>query len=187
MTNASSSFKNHFLVAMPGLNDSIFAHSLTYICEHNENGAMGIVINHPLDISIDDIFSYLEIQGTPGEHKEAIMAGGPVDSNRGFVLHRSGGDWEASMAITSELSLTSSLDILDAIAHNTGPKDSLIALGYAGWGAGQLEEEIANNAWLTLPADSRIIFDTPCELRLKAATEQLGIDWCLIAPTAGHA
>lgn len=183
--------KDHFLIAMPGLNNSMFAHSITYLCEHNEAGAMGIIINQALDLSIDDIFQHLKITDITTPQPERVMAGGPVETGRGFILHKSAQQnlprWQSSLQITPELQLTSSMDILQAIARGDGPQHKLVALGYAGWGEGQLESEIADNAWLTIPADSNIIFNTPCELRLQAATAQLGIDLSLIAPNAGHA
>lgn len=182
-----TSLRNYFLIAMPSLGDSIFANSVTYICEHNEYGAMGLVVNQPLDISIDEVFDQLDIYDHE-QHSEHVLAGGPVEMNRGFVLHRSADQqWQSSLAITAELSLTTSLDILTAIAHNEGPDDCLITLGYAGWGAGQLENEIANNAWLTVPADLDILFHTPCEQRLSKAATMLGVDLSLISPTVGHA
>ena len=183
----TTSLRNHFLIAMPSLGDSIFANSVTYICEHNEHGAMGLVINQPLDISIDDVLDQLEIHDHE-QHSEFVLAGGPVEMNRGFVLHRNATQqWQSSLSITADLSLTTSLDILTAIAHNEGPEDCLVTLGYAGWGAGQLENEIANNAWLTVPADMNIIFHTPCEQRLSKAATMLGVDLSLISPSVGHA
>jgi putative transcriptional regulator len=179
---------DHFLIAMPGLNAGIFANSVTYICEHNEQGAMGIVINHPLDLSLGEIFEHLDIEGIDKPHHEAILAGGPLQMDRGFILHRrSPHQWQSTRNISKHISLTSSQDILADIAHNQGPKDSIIALGYAGWGAGQLEEELADNAWLTTRADSDIIFNTPIELRAKAAAASIGVDLNLISTQVGHA
>lgn len=178
----TSSLKDHFLVAMPVISDGIFAQSVTYICEHNEQGTMGIVINQPLDLRLDEIFKHLKISGTY-HHQEHILAGGPVHMDRGFVLHRdTEGAWDATLKISNGIALTTSKDILAAIAHDEGPTDSLIALGYAGWGAGQLETELTQNNWLIIPADSDIIFNTPVEQRAKAATAKLGIDLALVAP-----
>lgn len=182
------SLRNHFLLAMPSLRESIFSQSITYICEHGEQGAMGIVINQPLELSLLEIFEHLqiEIQG-PAPHAH-VMSGGPVQIDHGFVLHReSDREWEASLSITPEITLTTSRDILQAIAHNEGPADYLVALGYAGWSAGQLEEELAANSWLTLPADSSVIFSTPYHLRHRAAAASLGVDMNLISAQAGHA
>jgi putative transcriptional regulator len=186
--NSQSSLKDHFLIAMPGISNGIFARSVTYICEHNEQGAMGIVINHPLDLSLDEIFHHLEIEGISSPHNDSILAGGPVHMDRGFVLHRiTDSQWASTIHITDQVALTTSQDILTAIAHDEGPSESLVALGYAGWSEGQLELELAENAWLTVPADCNILFKTPIELRAKAAAAQMGIDLALISPHAGHA
>ena len=182
------SLKNHFLIAMPSLTQGIFAHSLTYLCEHNEQGAMGIIINRPMGLALGEILEHLNIDGVRHHSEDPVMAGGPVQTDRGFVLHPTGEQqWESTRSITEEISLTTSRDILDALAHNEGPASALVALGYAGWGAGQLESELVANSWLTIPADSAIIFDTPAEKRLDAAAAKLGIDLSLLAPGAGHA
>lgn len=187
-TNKFTSLKDHFLIAMPSINSGIFANSITYICEHNDHGAMGIVINHPLDLSLDEIFQHLEIEDIHSRHEERILAGGPVHMDRGFVLHSdSPTQWESTIKVSPQIALTTSQDILTAIAHNEGPENSLVALGYAGWEAGQLEDELADNAWLTIPADSTIIFKTPVEDRAKAAAAKMGIDLALISPQVGHA
>ncbi len=185
---SSDSLRDHFLLAMPSLTEGIFSHSITYICEHGESGAMGIVINQPLDLSVEEIFDHLQINSLRDFSEMPVMAGGPVQIDHGFVLHRDGHDeWEACLKVTDEITLTTSRDILRAIAHGTGPKEHLIALGYAGWSAGQLEQELAENSWLTLPADSDVIFSTPHEHRLGAAAAILGIDMNLISGEAGHA
>lgn len=182
------SLKNHFLIAMPSLSEGLFAHSVTYLCEHSVQGAMGIVINRPAGIALGEILEQLKLDGDLAHTEDPVMVGGPVQTDRGFVLHPADDQrWEATLPISDEISLTTSADILDALAHNRGPQLSLVALGYAGWGAGQLEEEIAANSWLTIPADSEIIFNTPIEKRLNAAAAKLGIDLALIAPGAGHA
>ncbi len=180
--------RDHFLLAMPCLTQGIFSQSITYICEHGESGAMGIVINRPLDLSVSEIFKYLQIQAGGDFSSELVMAGGPVQMDHGFVLHRHcDKSWEASLKVTTEITLTTSRDILRAIAIGEGPRDHLIALGYAGWGAGQLEQELANNSWLTLPGSGDVIFSTPADQRLGAAAAQLGIDMNLISGQAGHA
>jgi putative transcriptional regulator len=185
---SSDCLRDHFLLAMPCLEEGIFAHSITYICEHGESGAMGIVINQPLDLSVEEIFEHLQIESHSDFSDIPVMAGGPVQIDHGFVLHRNCPQtWEASLKVTSEITLTTSRDILRAIADGTGPEEHLIALGYAGWAAGQLEQELADNSWLTLPATSDIIFATPAAQRLGAAAAQLGIDMNLISGTAGHA
>ncbi len=185
---SSDCLRDHFLLAMPGLSEGIFSHSITYICEHGESGAMGIVINQPLDLSVAEIFEHLQIETERDFSDEPVMAGGPVQIDHGFVLHRHGTErWEASLKVTEEITLTTSRDILRAIASDEGPGEHLIALGYAGWAAGQLEQELAENSWLTLPADSEIIFSTPARERLGAAAALLGIDMNLISGEAGHA
>jgi putative transcriptional regulator len=185
---SSDCLRDHFLLAMPCLDEGIFAHSITYICEHGESGAMGIVINQPLELSVGEIFEHLQIDSERDFSEVPVLAGGPVQIDHGFVLHRnSHRSWEASLKVTPEITLTTSRDILRAIAHNDGPDDHLIALGYAGWSAGQLEQELAENSWLTLPANGDIIFSTPTEQRLCAAAAQLGIDMNLISGEAGHA
>ena len=190
VTTARSSdcLRDHFLLAMPSLSEGIFSQSVTYICEHGESGAMGIVINQPLDLSVAEIFEHLQIEPDSDYSDTPVMAGGPVQIDHGFVLHRNGSQsWEASLRVTPEITLTTSRDILRAIARDEGPRDHLIALGYAGWAAGQLEQELAENSWLTLPADADIIFSTPSEHRLGAAAALLGIDMNLISGEAGHA
>jgi putative transcriptional regulator len=187
-SSSIASLRNHFLLAMPSLSDGIFSQSITYICEHGESGAMGIVINQPLDLSVEEIFEHLEISASRAFSEAPVMAGGPVQIDHGFVLHRNcDRRWEASLKITPEITLTTSRDILRAIANDTGPQEHLIALGYAGWTAGQLEFELAENSWLTLPADGDIIFNTPYQQRLGAAAAVLGIDMNLISGEAGHA
>ena len=183
------SLKNYFLLAMPGITDPIFAHSITYLCEHGEDGAMGIVINRPLDLCWRDIFAQLKLHECAGsDGDQPVLAGGPVQMERGFVLHRpTPRHWDNSLMIASDIILTTSLDIISALANNEGPPGSLVALGYAGWSEGQLEQELAGNYWLTLPADQHILFDVPLHLRAHAAATKLGIDLDLMVATAGHA
>ncbi len=187
-SRAGDSLRNHFLLAMPSLAEGIFSHSITYICEHGESGAMGIVINQPLELTVAEIFDHLQIKALKDFDEEPVLAGGPVQIDHGFVLHRAmDAEWEASIKVTDEITLTTSRDVLRAIANGTGPEEHLIALGYAGWSPGQLEQELAQNSWLTLPADSDIIFSTPHEQRQAAAAALLGIDMNLISGEAGHA
>ena len=180
--------RDHFLLAMPALSEGIFSQSVTYICEHGESGAMGIVINQPLELSVEEIFEHLKIPPHGDFSKSPVMAGGPVQIDHGFVLHRRcPRSWDASLKVTDEITLTTSCDILRAIANDEGPQEHLIALGYAGWAAGQLEQELAENSWLTMPANGDIIFNTPPHQRLGAAAALLGIDMNLISAAAGHA
>jgi putative transcriptional regulator len=182
----SSSLKNHFLIAMPELEASFFGGTVTYLCNHDEHGAMGLVINQRADVSAEEIFDDLNIDYLNHALLPDILAGGPVDLNRGFVLHSSESVWKSTMQVTAEVYLTTSADILKAIANGTGPERYLLALGYAGWGPGQLEQELLENAWLTAPGDLFTLFDCPLELRVKHVTKQLGVDIHLMGPH-GHA
>ena len=184
----TESLTNHFLIAMPTLADPNFVHTVTYVCEHNENGAMGIVINRPLELALDDVLGHMEIQASASvDATEPVFSGGPVQPEHGFVVHSPVGVWDSSMRITEEIAVTTSRDILAAIAHGEGPKEHLVALGYAGWGAGQLEQEMGDNAWLSGPADRRILFETPVEERWSAAAALLGVDLRLLSNEIGHA
>jgi putative transcriptional regulator len=184
----SSYLTNQFLIAMPTLEDPNFFHSVTYICEHNEEGALGLVINRPLDMQLSEVLEHIQVsKSTPEARQIPVHLGGPVQQDRGFVLHSPLGQWEATLKVTDRIGITSSIDILKAIATNEGPEHSLVALGYAGWGSGQLEQELADNAWLSCPADPDILFNTPDEARWKAAASSLGIDLDLLSGEAGHA
>lgn len=179
---------NHFLIAMPTLEDINFSGTVTLICEHNEEGAMGIVINRPTDFSLGELLQQLDmIQDADLYSDTLVYRGGPVQEEHGFILHQPLGNWQHSLQITDNLALTTSKDILQAIAEDRGPERRLIALGYAGWGTGQLEQEISANAWLTTPADEEIIFDLPSNKRWEAAAAKLGIDLTLLSSETGHA
>lgn len=184
----ATNFTNHFIIAMPNLVDDSFNHAVTYICEHNENGCFGIVINRKADITLDEVVAQMEINPSDTmNHEEQIYLGGPVQDGRGFILHNPPGEWESSLKVNDKLALTTSRDILEAIARNEGPEHSIIALGYAGWSPGQLEQEIADNTWLNCPADDQIIFHTPTEKRWQAAADLIGVDLQLLSSDAGHA
>lgn len=184
----NTNLTHHFLIAMPSLADSPFERSVVYLAEHNEEGALGLVINRPLELSVKELLERVEIPlQKPERGDELIYLGGPVQTDRGFVLHRPQGEWQSSLRINDEIALTSSRDVLQALAEHGEPQELLIALGYSGWGAGQLEEELAQNSWLTVPADPRIIFDVPPEGRLNAAMQLLGIDFTNLSDTPGHA
>jgi len=179
---------NHFLIAMPSLEDGNFSRSVTYICEHDENGALGITINRPSEVSLSEILSQLQISSSAEEIKnQTILCGGPVQIDRGFILHSPHGEWDSSLHVTDTIAVTTSQDIMQAIASNKGPDKSLIALGYAGWGPGQLEYEISVNSWLSCPASEDIIFNTAIEKRWRAAAMLLGIDLQLLSNQSGHA
>jgi putative transcriptional regulator len=174
-------------MATPVIGSGFFNRSLTYLCHHDEQGAMGIVVNHCLDIGLSDMLTHLDIDISSACPDTSILAGGPVATDHGFVLHRGEPHWEGSQPVSDEMSLTGSRDILCAIAVGEGPDDYLVALGYAGWSAGQLEAEIAENSWLTVQADLDILFRSAAEDRLTAAGKQLGIDIDLLSTEAGHA
>jgi len=188
MKTAPSYLKHHFLIAMPHMADPNFAQTVTYLVEHNEQGAMGLVINRPSGLNLADVLEQLRPEGdaSPLCQSLPIFSGGPVQTDRGFVLHPSGHSFQATLEL-GELALSTSQDVLFAIADGSGPDKHLITLGYAGWEAGQLEAELADNAWLTCPADAAILFDTPAEQRLGAAAARLGINLGLLTAQAGHA
>lgn len=184
----SLSLTNHFLIAMPSLPDPNFFHSVTYICQHNDEGAMGIVITQPMDLTLGDVMEQMDLEvHDPAVAGRPVYLGGPVQPERGFVIHELPGDWDAMLEISNQVGLTTSRDILAAIAAGTGPGRSLIALGYAGWGPGQLEKEIAENAWLSGPADSQILFDLPISKRWAAAAALVGVDVNRLSDEVGHA
>lgn len=179
---------NHFLIAMPTLADPNFYQTVTYLCAHNSEGAMGIVINRPLGIGLGEILAQLDLEPVdPATRDIAVYQGGPVQRDRGFVIYREPGDWASCIKICEDVGVATSRDILEAIAEGRGPREALVALGYAGWGAGQLERELADNAWLSGPADHEIIFSTPCEQRWQHAAAQLGIDLERLSHDVGHA
>ncbi|WP_256484633.1 YqgE/AlgH family protein [Endozoicomonas sp. 4G] len=183
------SLKNHFLIAMPRMADTSFAGTLTLVCEHSPTGAMGIIVNRPTELTLGEIFSQVGIKDSDKcfLSPDAIYSGGPVAVERGFVLHSGNDQWQSSLEISQGLQLTTSRDILLAMARDEGPDDSLVALGYAGWGSGQLEKELSDNAWLTCKASQQIIFETPFQRRLDAAAQSLGVDLRLLSDQIGHA
>jgi putative transcriptional regulator len=179
---------DHFLIAMPQLDDPNFFHSVTYICQHNAEGTMGVIINQPLNMSLADILEQLEINSDDKTlAQQPVYFGGPVQQDRGFILHSPSKNWQGSLFISDDIALTTSRDILTDIANQDGPTKRLVALGYAGWGAGQLEYELAKNAWLSVPASAEIIFDTPIEKRWHAAASLLGVNLQLLSDEIGHA
>jgi putative transcriptional regulator len=184
----STSLTNHFLIAMPGLQDPNFSRTVTYVCEHSDQGAMGIVINRPLDVRLGELLDQLEIVALrPSVERIPVYQGGPVQTDRGFVLHTSGPTFDSTLSITSDISVTTSRDVLEAIASGEGPEQTLVALGYAGWGSGQLEQEMSANAWLSGPASHEIIFRMDPSARWLAAAQLLGVDLNLLSGEAGHA
>lgn len=173
---------------MPGMADPNFSTTVTLICEHNADGALGIVINRPTNLKLGGLFEQLEVEAAdPHVSESPVLDGGPVARERGFVLHNPGGHYESSVAVSDAVQLTLSRDILDALAAGTGPQKALVALGYAGWEPGQLEAEMLSNTWLSVPATPEIIFDVPFSRRWLSAAEILGIDISRMSPDAGHA
>jgi len=179
---------HQFLIAMPSMADPNFEGAVVYVCEHGDNGALGLVINRPTDLTLEHLFHKidLKLEIAPWRHTP-VFFGGPVQSERGFVLHQPSGDYGSSLSVGDGISLTTSKDVLEAVAHGTGPSRMLVTLGYSGWGKGQLESEISDNAWLTVAATPEIIFETPAELRFGAALKLLGIDPTQLSGQVGHA
>lgn len=185
--NEPTYLNNQFIIAMPSLADPNFSHTVTYLCQHSKEGALGIVINRPTSMKLTDIFKQMDIVVTSETaSKSTVFAGGPVQQDRGFVLHTPSGNWAASLNISDAIALTTSRDVLEAIAVGQGPDRYLVALGYAGWGEGQLEKEIMANAWLNTPYGQNILFDTPINQRWNAAASQIGIDINRLTTPAGH-
>ena len=179
---------NHFLIAMPAMQEGFFAGTLTYICEHDENGALGLVINRPISLTLEEMFKQINIpMHQPELGNMPVHVGGPVQIERGFVLHDSPRDWQSTLRINENLALTTSKDILEAMGEGTGPDHVLVTLGYSGWEQGQLEHEINENIWLTVPANEHILFELPAEERLGAAMALLGVNYSMLVEDAGHA
>jgi putative transcriptional regulator len=186
MTEATY-LNNQFIIAMPNLSDPNFFHTVTYMCQHNHEGALGIVINRSTGMKLGEIFMQMDIRVTSEAAEEApIFAGGPVQQDRGFVVHTACGKWDATMAVSDMISLTTSRDVIEAIAVGQGPERYLVALGYAGWGEGQLEKEIRENAWLNSPFGTNVLFDLPINMRWAAAADQIGVDINQLTMPAGH-
>ncbi len=186
--NDFAALTNHFLIAMPTLADRNFYRTVTFVCEHSSDGAMGIVINRVTDLKLGDILEQLEISNADRSlSAQPVFLGGPVQNNRGFVIHEPLGDWESTLPVTDTIGVSTSRDILAAIAENRGPDRYLVALGYAGWGAGQLEREMVENSWLSGPANRAILFELPLEQRWSAAAGLVGVDLATLSSEAGHA
>ncbi len=181
------SLKHQFLVAMPGLDDDNFNHTVSLLCEHNDEGAIGLIINKPTELKLADMMEQMSLEHAGLDDEAPVFWGGPVQPERGFVVHREPGGWESCVALGDNLFITTSRDILSAIGKGEGPRDFLVMLGYAGWDAGQLENEILHNTWLNTPVDSQILFRTPVRDRWQAATRLLGVDVTQLTGDAGHA
>jgi putative transcriptional regulator len=179
---------NHFLIAMPTMADPNFSKSVTYVCAHNDDGAMGIVINRPMDLNLGEIFAQMDIERVADEtNEQPIYQGGPVHQDRGFIIHCPATQWDSTIHVTDELAVSTSRDILQAMSAGDGPRDTLVALGYAGWGAGQLEHEMGQNAWLSGPANAEIIFRTAAAQRWETAAATMGVDLSSLSSDIGHA
>jgi len=183
---------NQFLIAVPGMVDGNFAGTVVYLCEHNDKGALGLVINRPIDINLKHLFEKVDLSLDRSDLAERpVYLGGPVQTERGFVLHESlddeGGHYNSTLKIAGGLEMTTSRDVLEALAHGAGPRKVFITLGYSGWTAGQLEDEISRNGWLNVDADPQVIFDTPVAQRYDKALSLLGIDRSFLMGEAGHA
>jgi len=184
----SVNLTDQFLIAMPAMTDPYFSGTLVYICEHNDQGALGVIVNRPLDMTLAALFERIEVPlNTAGFDRMPVYFGGPVQTDRGFVLHQPVGGWQSTLAVNDHIGLTSSRDILQSMSDVGEPNDVLVSLGYAGWAAGQLEWELSQNAWLTVAASPDIIFGLPPEERLPAAMQLLGIDFARLSDVAGHA
>ena len=179
---------NQLLIAMPGMADPNFSTTVTLICEHNDDGALGIIINRPLNLKLSGLFEQLSVDDAdPETASSPVMSGGPVGTERGFVLHGKDHSFENTLAVSDDIQLTLSRDVIDAMAVGDGPEKSLVAIGYAGWEPGQLEEEMLANSWLNVTATPELVFDTPFEERWDSAARLLGVDIASLSPDAGHA
>jgi putative transcriptional regulator len=184
----SAYLTNQLLIAMPSMGDPNFSQTVALICDHTSAGALGLILNKPLPMRMGDVFEQLEIELGHGPLRErAVLRGGPMQTDRGFVVHRAGGEWDTTLKVSDALHVTTSRDILAAMARGQGPEEAVIALGYAGWDGGQLEQEIRANAWLNAPVDLGLIFDLPFESRWHAAGRLLGVELSRISPISGNA
>ena len=185
---ATLNLANHFLIAMPSMQDPVFGGTVVYVCEHNENGVLGVVINKPTDMTMEVLFERIDLKLESNVDVDApIMFGGPVQDDRGFVLHTPGTRYSSSLTVTEDVAFTTSIDVLEAVAAGEGPPRMLVSIGYSGWSPGQLEDEISRNGWLTVGADPDILFKLPIEERYTAAMRLLGIDPLMLTSEAGHA
>ncbi len=183
-----SDLTNQLLIAMPAMDDPNFARTVTLICEHNDDGALGLIINRRGAMHLTDVFDQLSLDHDPFEGgSQLVLSGGPVQKERGFVVHDDIREWDSTLQVAEHISVTMSRDILAAMARGDGPENAFVALGYAGWSPGQLEQEIGDNAWLSVPADEQILFSTPLDERWQAAAGLLGVDLSLLSPDVGHA
>ncbi|SKA13462.1 YqgE/AlgH family protein [Novilysobacter spongiicola] len=187
-TVVATPLSNQLLIALPSLAETGFSRSVALVCQHDEDGAMGIIVNRPSEYTLGDVLGQMNVEGASEALRgQVVLAGGPVHPERGFVLHDGGMQWDSTLAITEGLFLTTSREILEAMGRGEGPANALVALGCAGWDAGQLEQELADNDWLTAPADTELLFDLPLEARWEAAAGRIGVDFAHLADYSGHA
>jgi putative transcriptional regulator len=179
---------NRLLIALPALADPQFARSVALVCQHDEEGAMGVLVNRPSEYTLGDVFQQMGIDSEDESLRgQIVLSGGPVHPERGFVLHDGGDGWDSTLAVSDRLYVTTSRDILEAMASGAGPAHAVVALGCAGWGAGQLEQELTEDSWLTVPVDAQLLFDIPLDARWQAAAGSIGVDLTQIADYSGHA
>ena len=187
-TDSAASLANQLLVALPALGDPTFARSVTLVCQHDADGAMGVMVNRASEYTLGEVLRQMGIEcDDKALRARPVLAGGPVHPERGFVLHDGDGAWDSTLPLTGALSVTTSRDVLEAIARGDGPANAIVALGCAGWGAGQLEQELVENSWLTVPADAELLFTLPLPLRWQASAGRLGVDLAHMADYSGHA
>lgn len=187
-TDPGDSLANQLLVALPALGDPQFARSVTLVCQHDAEGAMGVMVNRASEYTLGEVLRQMDIEcDDEALRVQPVLAGGPVHPERGFVLHDGDAVWDSTLPITDELSVTTSRDVLEAIARGEGPAHAIVALGCAGWGAGQLEQELVENSWLTVPADAELLFTLPLPMRWQASAGRLGVDLAHMTDYSGHA
>lgn len=188
MPDATTTLTQQLLIALPALSDPSFSRSVALICQHDDNGAMGVLVNRPSEYTLGEVLSQMGIEtGDSALREQVVLSGGPVHPERGFVIHDDAGAWDSSLEVGPGLFLTTSRDILEAMAAGRGPRNVLVALGCAGWGAGQLEFELGENSWLTVPSDAELLFGTPLEERWQSAAGRIGVDLFRLTDYSGHA
>ena len=184
----SASLSNHFLIAMPSIDEPNLSRSVIYVCEHHDQGTVGLIINHPMPFSMGLVFNQLQIEPiNVSKNTLPLLFGGPIQPERGFVLHRPFGDWKSSLALRDGVTVTTSNDIIRAIAIDKGPPDALVTLGYVGWGANQLDQEVVNDGWLVCPYNAELLYDVPFDERWEYAGSTIGVKMNRLTSSSGHA
>ena len=188
MSQTPTPLANQLLIALPSLAETNFSRSVALICQHDDDGAMGLIVNRPSEYTLGEVLGQMGVEGgSDAMKRQIVLAGGPVHPERGFVLHDGGPQWDSTLTITESLFLTTSREILEAMVRGDGPANTVVALGCAGWGSGQLEQELGENDWLTAPADAELLFTLPLDERWQAAAGRIGVDFAYLADYAGHA